>query len=134
LLGLNYGDDDSETMDIFIVDSITALMPQPRSGTTYGYALTYDEVSSASPLVGSFFIIQDVSKNDGVKPFVAPHEAGHILLDSLHSNFPTNLMYGQPHGSTSVSDSIQATKRIFDNALTTLRSASNSAAGMLQNK
>jgi len=135
LLGFNYGDGDPETMDIFIVDSITALMPQPRSGTTYGYALTHNEFSE-SPLVGSFFIILDVSKDDGFKPFVAPHEAGHILLDldSPHSSFPTNLMHGQPYGTTSVSDSIQATKRIFDTALTSLRSVNNDAAGMLKNR
>lgn len=126
LLGLNYGDADPNTMDIFITNSFTAL-----NGPNFGFALTNINVSSSSPLFGSFFIILEASRNDSVKPFTAPHEAGHILLNSLHSSFPTDLMYG---GSTSASDSIQATKRIFDDALTTLRSASNSASGMLQNK
>lgn len=88
---------------------------------------------SASPIVGSYCIRLSSSSNNDFDPLIAPHEAGHILLNlTTHPNIPNNLMLD---GSViPETDSITSTKRLTENQIEYLRSASSPAAGMLQAK
>jgi hypothetical protein len=126
LLGLNYGDGDPNTLEVYITNEVSA-----AGGTGgRGIALPHYFTSSNSPIVGGYCIRLSASKDDEFDPFIAPHEAGHILLDVSHPSIPNNLMLE----NISTADSITATKRITDGQIEDLRSSSSPAMGMLQAK
>ena len=127
LLGLNYGDGDSNTLEIFITNEVSAAGTGGR-----GTALPHYYTSSNSPIVGGYCIRLSASKDDEFDPFIAPHEAGHILLDVAHPSIPNNLMLDGSNIPTA--DSITATKRITDGQIEDLRSSTSLATGMLQSK
>jgi len=127
LLGLNYGDGDPNTLDVFITNEVSAAGAGGR-----GTALPHYYTSSNSPIVGGYCIRLSASKDNEFDPVIAPHEAGHILLDVSHPSIPNNLMLDGSNISTA--DSITATKRITDGQVEDLRSSSSPAMGMLQAK
>ena len=128
LLALNYGDGDPGTMDVFIVDEVSGAGGEGGRGM----ALPYYYTGSSSPIVGGYCIRLSASKNDEYDSFIAPHEAGHIVLDEEHPNLTSNLM--RDGGYIETVDAVDAHKRLSDGQIEDLRASSNPAASMLQQK
>ncbi len=114
-LAANFGDEDANTIDLFIVDTLTT------GNRGDAWPRCHASIGNNSDLRHTSFIVLSAADAAVDNPHTAAHEAGRMILDfcGLHAgNF--NLMNG-----TRANDSIAARKRLEDAQCTTARTTSN---------
>lgn len=110
VLGLNFKDDDDQTIDLFAASEVP--------GDTLGFA-GYDDIADALPGLVNTIVIGEASADQfDDYPTVAGHEVGHVLFNKDfpgddpnndgHSTTSTNLMYPV----ASQKETYSATKRL----------------------
>ena len=114
-LAANYGDGDANTIDFFIVDTLTT------GNRGDAWPICHSSIGNTSDLRHTSYIVLSTADAAGDNPHTAAHEAGRFIMDfcGLHpGNF--NLMNG-----TSGNDSIAARKRLEDAQCMTAFNTSN---------
>ena len=114
-LAANFGDNDANTMDFFIVDTLTT------GNRGDAWPVCHASIGATSALRNTSFIVLSAGDAAADNPHTAAHEAGRFILNfcGLHAG-AFNLQNG-----TSLADAVDARKRLEDAQCTTARTTSD---------
>ncbi len=114
-LAVNYGDGDPDTIDFFIIDTLTT------GNRGDAWVTCAVNIGVTSDLRNTSYIVLSAGDTAGDNPHTAPHEAGRFIMNFCGDDPGAfNLM-----NTTSAADSISARKRLTDVQCMAARAASD---------